>query len=194
MTAISHGSRWSIEEYFDHERASDSKHEFHRGVVLAKSGGSICHSEIGGNFFYLLKRLLEGTPCRPFNSDAKVYSSAADFACYPDVSVVWRPLETVGSKEDAITNPILIVEVLSPSTESYDRTKKFNRYREIPSLREYVLVASESRWVEVFRLKGQDWVSEPGVEDGAIELRSVRASLTVAELYANIEFPRAERS
>jgi Uma2 family endonuclease len=176
------------EVYLERERAAEYKSEYYGGEVFAMSGGTINHSLISTNTISVLHAALKGTGCRVFNSDLRVYIPASGLFTYPDASVVCGDVELLDDRADNLLNPVLLVEVLSPSTESYDRGTKFALYRSIPSLEEYMLVSQDQRRVEVFRKDTSGrWVLYD-VED-AVELASVGCTIPVEDLYAGVELP-----
>ena len=177
-------------EYLERERRADHKSEYYAGEVFAMSGGSRRHSLIATNLASELRTALKGTGCLVFNSDLRVYVAASGLYTYPDVSVVCGDERYVDEEEDTLTTPVVIVEVLSPATETYDRGQKFTFYRGLASLREYVLVAQERRSVEVFRRNdaGRWELYEPDPEHGTVELASVGCVLRLDEVYANVRF------
>jgi Uma2 family endonuclease len=157
----------SLEDFFETEVASPAtapRHEWCDGVVYAMSRGSPEHGRLTSSVTIALGSTLPGD-CRVYSSDTMLYIPSATLATYADVSVVCGSLETITVSKDgrslgqAITNPIIIVEVLSGSTERYDRDGKFKAYKQIPSLREYVLVAQHEPRIEVFR-RVEDWQGE----------------------------------
>ena len=184
--------RWiSVEEYLELEEKAVYKSEYYRGDIFAMAGGSPEHSQIGTNTTGELRNLLEDGPCRVYNSDCRVSVPGEDYYTYPDASVVCEaPVFTERGR--ALLNPVLLVEVLSESTEQYDRTGKFTLYRRSPSLREYVLVSSDSRRIETFHRHDEtgEWVySECSDPEGSIPLRSLGCSLSLARVYSKVEFP-----
>lgn len=178
----------SPEDYIEREKTAELKHEYYQGEIFAMSGGTLNHASLAVNMSTALSNALLEKGCRVFSSDLRVHVEAFGLYTYPDVSVVCGEVETT---EDGLSllNPTLLVEVLSPSTEPYDRGQKFRFYRGIPSLREYVLVAQERRSIEVFRRNEENrWtLYEP--EDGAIALASVDAVLQLDAVYAGVELP-----
>jgi len=131
----------SLAAYAAAEAASPTKHEWLRGEVLDMAGGTPEHSALAMAVGRELGVALQGRPCRVFSSDLKIFIAETQLATYPDLSVVCGKLETTPEDANSVTNPTLIVEVLSDSTEAYDRGAKFAHYRRLPSLREYVLVS-----------------------------------------------------
>ena len=179
----------SPEEYLERERKAETKSEYYNGEILAMSGGSPRHSLIAANLVRELGNALKGTGCLVFNSDLRVHVQANGLYTYPDVSVVCGDNRLLDEDGDVLATPVLLVEVLSPSTEHYDRGQRFALYRGLETLREYVLVAQERRSVEVFRKNdaGRWELYEPDAE-GTVELASVGCVLRVEEVYANVPF------
>jgi Uma2 family endonuclease len=173
-------------EYVARERTGTTKHEYLRGDVTAMAGGTPEHAALAASFARLLGNALEGKPCRVFSADLRIRVSATDLTTYPDLSVVCGKLETDAVDTDAVTNPVILVEVLSDSSEAYDRGAKAAHYRRIASLREYVLVSQHEPVVEVHRRneQGHFAIFEYRLEDD-VELTSVGAKLSVRALYAN---------
>lgn len=188
---MSAGSRplYTYEEYLLRERDACGKSEFYRGQIFAMAGGSVRHNTISGNIFARLHAKLRGTSCRPLNSDQRIRVSANGLATYPDVSVVCGELEVDSEDVDAITNPRVIFEVLSPTSESYDRGKKFDLYRQLESLQEYILVSQEEGQVERFvRQSDGSWnlTLFKGL-DSELKLETL-GSLPLSEIYENMKF------
>jgi Uma2 family endonuclease len=149
--------KFTAAEYLAMEAVAPYKSEYHRGEIFALSGGSADHSLVQANVGRALGNALESTPCRVFTSDLRIHVKSDDLYTYPDVSVVCGEIRYHPRRTDTITNPILIVEVLSPSSREYDRGAKFAMYKQIPSLREYVLVDSEQARVECLRRREGEW-------------------------------------
>lgn len=141
---------WTIEEYLEMEEAADEKHEYYQGEVFAMSGAKLPHVRITANMFGLLSQKLKGEGCQPYGSDLRIHIPANTLFTYPDISVFCSEVQTRNNDEWNALNPTALVEVLSPSTKNYDRGDKFKLYRDIPSLKEYVLIDSTSLSVEVF--------------------------------------------
>ena len=175
----------TVETYVALEAFSNVKHEYIDGHMLAVAGGTLEHSRLAVALVAQLGVQLQGRSCYVFNSDARVHVSAGELIAYPDVSVCCGNPRDGGQDPLAMQNPTVIIEVLSPSTEKYDRRTKFARYQLVESLQEYVLVSQSDCKVEVFRRLGdRSWseatVSGPG--ERAI-LRSIDCELDVDELY-----------
>jgi Uma2 family endonuclease len=176
--------RTSYAAYLEAEARSDRKHEFHDGVVVAMSGGTPRHSHLATRMIGALVSSLAGRPCRPFESNLRLYLPAVRRGLYPDASVVCGRLEHDPADPDAATNPTLIVEVLSPSTEACDRGEKLELYQTLASFQEYVLVASERLRVEVIRREADgSWRHEYYGTGDVVPLRSIDVSLRVDVLY-----------
>ncbi|RTQ45307.1 Uma2 family endonuclease [Hymenobacter gummosus] len=195
--------RYTEEEYAAMEYASEFKHEFVDGQIYpwghpdmlgmydvqAMSGASLAHNIITGNVSGLLQNALRGKGCRTFGSDMRVYVPLTGTYLYPDALVVCgKPEIQQNGKLDLLTNPVVIIEVLSDSTADYDRSGKFMRYRSIESVRDYLLIDSRSLRVELYsRTETGQWtLTEILDAQGAVKLPSVGATLTVADLYEDV--------
>jgi Uma2 family endonuclease len=151
MVADQHAPLFTLEEYEEFEEHASERHEFHSGYVYAMSGGTLNHSQISGNVYALVRTAVRGGVCRAFTEAVRVRATAND-EMYPDVSVTCDSRDLADMRRRVIDYPTLLIEVLSPSTAQYDQNGKFDLYRQIPTLREYVLIDSaNSRWVEVRR-------------------------------------------
>lgn len=188
--------RLTPEEYLSIERRADVKHEFYRGEMFAMSGASFIQSRIQSNLVHRLNQLLEGSPCQVVGSDMRVCVSATGLYTYPDVVLFCGPPEFVDSQSDTLTNPTVLIEILSDSTEAYDRGEKAKQYRGIASLREYVLVSQSSPLVEVLRrqLDGTWSLSEADTLADSITLESIGGTVPLSQIYARVEFPRNDHS
>lgn len=174
----------SYAEYRDGEQAAVIKHEFLRGEVFAMTGGTPQHSALAARITALLTRELTGRPCRVFNSDLRVRIEATDLATYPDVSVVCDRLETATDDELAIVNPSLLVEVLSDSTEAYDRGQKAAHYRRIPALRAYLLVSQHEPRLELqVRRDDGTWLLHEAEAGQQQLIEPLGVTLAVDEVY-----------
>jgi Uma2 family endonuclease len=173
-------------EYLAREAVSTEKHEFINGEAYAMAGGTLEHSALASSAMVALGAALAGRPCRAYNSDARVRVLSTDASFYPDLSVVCGKVETAPADPHAISNPLVLVEVLSDSTEANDRGAKAAHYRRIESLREYVLVSQSERRVEVQRRNERGiWELHFFGEGERIELTSLGVSMPVDALYAN---------
>ena len=189
MSAVP-ATHYTIQEYLAREKVATTKSEFYRGQIFAMSGASIRHNMIAVNVLGRLFGKLDGTSCRPFGSDQRVRVAANTLDTYPDVAVVCGEIERDQEDRNAIANPRVIFEVLSPSTENYNRGKKFDLYRDLASLQMYVLVSQSEPLVERFvRQKNGSWVLDCFKRlDDVVELGAIGCSLTLAEIYRGVEF------
>ncbi|GAC1520936.1 MAG: Uma2 family endonuclease [Ktedonobacteraceae bacterium] len=189
--ALHHHSTMSVEEYLEMDRSSkEARYEYIDGYVRLLAGGTLDHATIGLNIASLLRNLLRGSSCRVFTSDARVRISETRYV-YPDVTVSCDGRDR--GRVDIIEHPRLVVEVLSTSTEDYDRGRKFTYYRECPTIQEYVLVNTEYNAVEVCRHeKNSRWsfhVFEPGDD---VELVSLAVHFPVSAVYDDVTFSPEE--
>lgn len=178
-------------EYLAIERAADFRSEFFEGEMFAMAGGTRRHSMIAVNLGRELSLALKGGPCVVLDSNMRVRVDETGLYTYPDLSVACDGGgRFADDKEDVLLNPTLLCEVLSDSTEAYDRGKKFEHYRQIPSLREYLLVSQAEPRIEQFlREQGGAWTWREAVGLGAVlELPSLGVSLALAEVFARAEF------
>lgn len=184
----------SPREYLEIERRSEVKSEYYLGEMFAMSGASRAHSLIAGNVTRLIGNKFEGRNCEVHGSDLRVKVAPTGLYTYPDASAFCGEGEFEDGHIDTLLNPQLIVEVLSPSTEAYDRGAKFAHYRKIPSLQEYVLISQDRTRVERFRrFEGDEWLFRIYLEsDDVIELQSVDVSLRTSEVYNRVQFETAQ--
>lgn len=178
--------------YLALEASRGERLELVDGWVYAMAGGSPRHARLAMRVGRLLGNQLERSPCEPYSSDLKIHIGRAKRTTYADVVIVCGEPRASADDDNAITNPTVIVEVLSPSTASEDRGEKWSDYRRLPSLRHYVLVSQDERLVEVYSRDGLRWAYEDARDRGAITLDAIDARLDVAELYAGI-LPTAAR-
>jgi Uma2 family endonuclease len=187
MVAQPHRSRMSVEEYITFERANpEVRYEFIDGQISMLAGGTADHSIISANIIRELSLALRGSPCRVYTSDMKVRLSEQRYV-FPDVSVSCDPRDQ-GSVE-ALRYPRLIVEVLSPSTEAYDRGKKFSYYRACLTIEEYVLVDTQQQAIDLYRREQETfWRLSPLGSGDLVKLQSLGVSFPIAAVYENIAF------
>jgi Uma2 family endonuclease len=180
----------TLEAFFAWENEQPERHEFYRGEVFAMTGARRVHGRVVSNLDRRMQESLEGTPCQAFVEGMKV-QIAEDTILYPDLFVTCDKTDL--ATDLIFRNPILVIEVLSPSTQGYDRSQKFALYRRIAALREYILVDPETRRLEAFRL-GADgqWVFQDMSDSECLEARSVGASIPLANVFAGIDPPPEE--
>jgi Uma2 family endonuclease len=184
MSAPAHGIHYTRAEYLALEASSNVKHEYLEGQIYAMAGGTPEHAALAATVIGLLFPQLRDGRCRAHDADLRVRVVATGLTTYPDITVICGPRERDPDDPQAVTNPTLIVEVLSRSTEEYDRGDKFEHYKRIASLREYVLVSHRERSVEVWRRDAADaWVCSASQEGHVARLDSIGARLDVRELY-----------
>ena len=149
------GSKWnyvSSEDYLTIERAAKEKHELHQGRVVGMTEASFAHNEIVINVLGNIKNFLNANPCRIYPSDLRIHIPSADSFTYPDAVIVCGKPEMLDGQFDTVTNPSVIIEVMSNSTEQYDRGTKFFYYMQIPSLREYILISSTNLYIQTAQI------------------------------------------
>jgi Uma2 family endonuclease len=177
-------------EYLRIERAADFKSEFFDGEMFAMAGGSLEHSLIATNIAGEFRSRLKGRDCIAFNADLRIKIETTGLNTYPDLSIICGPAQLVEGSNDTATNPTVIVEVLSDSTEAYDRGKKFEHYRQIPTLREYILVSQEEPRIEQFiRQEDGRWIlSEASGLETSLDVPSLGIAVALREIFANVKF------
>jgi len=182
-------------EYLAVDEAGELKHEYVNGEIFAMSGGTPEHSQIAASVIRELGSQLRGRPCVVYTSDLRVRVLATGLATYPDVTVICGPLERDPENRNTATNPVMIVEVLSDSTEDYDREEKLSHYRRIPSLREYLLVSQHERRIEhLGRNDDGSWTLRDVVAPGSsVQLPSIGCALSLDEVYRDLRMPPAAR-
>ncbi len=191
MVAQPSEHRMTVQQWRELEQNSyDSKHEYIDGFVYAISGGSRAHSSIGSNMVRALQDALRarGKPCYTCNSDVAVRLSATRYT-YPDASVTCDERDRPTVEETEIQSPRVIVEVLSDSTEAYDRGAKFSFYRACPSIQEYMLVTTKNQAVEVYRRTTDGWLLKSYGAGERVELVSLNISLAVDDVYRDSTVP-----
>lgn len=181
--------RLTVQEYLEIERSLPERHEFVDGEMVAMSGGSPRHSIIAVNVSSRIKSEKRRSGCVTFSPDVKVCIDQRRMIAYPDVTVVCGEPDFLDARRDVLKNPTVLVEVLSPSTENYDRGKKGTFYRLLPSLREFLLIGQEPVFIEHNRrLPDGTWQVIIRQEmDAVINLESIGVELPVAEIYEDIE-------
>jgi Uma2 family endonuclease len=196
-------SKFTVEEYLEFERTSEEKHEYYRGEIFAmldnvpqtdlqqeiqaRSGASHTHNILSINIIGELYGKLKGKPCRPYGSDTRVYIPDNTLFTYPDISVFCGEISKLGN--DSIIAPTVLIEILSPSTKNYDRGGKFKLYREIPTLKEYILVDSESLGIKVFRLNAiNHWeLEEIKSINQELQIPSLQLFIPISDIYNNTQ-------
>ncbi len=177
------------EEYLQLERESEEKHEYINGAIHAMSGASLPHVFINADLMIAIGNKLKGQRCQPLGSDMRVRVPSRNLYCYPDLTIVCGDPILEEDVKDTLLNPTVIIEILSPSTERWDRGGKFRRLGDIETLREYVLVSQSEPVVERFERSGDQWIltTSEGLE-ASLTLSSVGISVSLAEIYARVTF------
>lgn len=183
---------YTIAEYLEMEEKAEERHEYHDGEILAMSGGTDLHSLILINLYATLKPALKGTPCRIYDCNMRLRILNQNRYVYPDATIVCGPVafDHGDPKRTTINNPKVVIEVLSESTERYDRGAKFGFYRDVPTLEEYVLISQFEPSIEVFqRQSGGSWLLHPYRERNAqLQLHSLGVKFSASDIFDEIDF------
>ena len=194
MSSAPNKRRFTLVEYVALETDSPTKHEFYQGEIFAMAGASPRHNRIVGNIYARLHQLLEGTECEVYGSDQRIRINASDLSTYADVVIVCGDLQLDAVDRIAATNPRIVIEVLSPSTEKYDRGKKFEFYQQLDSLAEYVLVAQDEPVItQLARNADRTWRYGliQGI-DAQLQLVSLPMSVPLSAIYRGVQFGPGE--
>jgi Uma2 family endonuclease len=176
-------------DYLAAEVQSNTRNEYRNGEIIPMTGGTPAHNELVAMLIFLLKSALRKQPYSIFVTDQWLWIPDRNIYTYPDIMVTPRPAELMPNRKDTVMNPIVLVEVLSASTEGYDRGEKFAAYRTIPTVQEYVLIAQDQPRVEQYVKQSEsEWLfAESRGLDQAVTLRSVEVEIALADLYEAIE-------
>ncbi len=187
MSALFTQTHYTTEDYLTQERSASYKSEYHEGQIYAMTGASRKHNLVSGNIYRELSLQLKKRSCEAYINDMRVKATEALSYYYPDVAVVCGAPQFEDAQVDTLLNPTLLIEVLSPSTEAYDRGKKFAHYRKIASLREYLLVAQDQPNIERYVRQGDVWIlSEVLGIEASIVLESIECALSLREVYGKV--------
>ncbi len=190
MSSAATKIRFTPQEYLALERNSETRNEYYNGEIFAMAGASREHNLIVANLLRDIGIQLEDRPCESYPSDMRVSIEATGLYTYPDVTVVCGEPRFQDREVDTLLNPTVIIEVLSPTTEAYDRGDKFRHYRRIDSLREFVLISQDRIMVERYTRRGNDWVlSDLTDPDQVLKLESIGCRIPLGRIYAKITFP-----
>ena len=181
---------YTAEEYLELELVAKTRSEYRNGDIISMTGGTPNHNDISGNLYILLKSALKGKDYRIFYADQRLRIPAVNLYTYPDVVVVPKPLELQTGRRDTVVNPCFIAEVLSKSTQNYDRSEKFAAYRTIPTFQEYLLVDQHRVHVEhhVKTAVNQWLFSEYDDPNVGLSFSAFEYQIQIADLYENIDF------
>ena len=178
----------SLDEFLAWERDQPERYEYAGGVVTMMTGGSAAHATIAMNLAFALRHALRGTGCRPFGSDMKVIANHT--VRYPDLSVICRP---VGDRDDHLSDPIVIIEVISPSTEREDRGRKKFDYFATPSIRQYAIVEQDERLIDLYTRTADGWRDEILEGDAVLKLSSIGVEMSLDVIYEDTELDATRR-
>lgn len=184
--AVAYGkNKMTIEEYLQFEKAGNTKHEYYQGEVFAMAGAKPRHNVISKNLIRDIATALRGKPCQPYGSDMRINIPENTLFTYPDISIICGDIVPSEYDEDTATQPIAIIEILSKSTKDYNRIGKFKLYRDISTLKEYILVDSESVNIEAFRInRNNHWeLEEYKTLSGKLSMPSVQIDILIADIY-----------
>lgn len=187
--AVAYGKeKMSIEGYLEMENAADEKSEYYKGEIFAMSGAKMPHNRITSNLLIALGLKLKGEKCQPYGSDARIHIQSNTLFTYPDISIICGEIITLNNDDYNVLNPTVIIEVLSKSTKNYDRGEKFKLYRDIATLKEYILVDSESIHVEVFRLNenGRWELEEYNSLTETVIIKAIDETVILSEIYDGV--------
>jgi Uma2 family endonuclease len=188
--AIAYGKqKFSIEEYLEMENAAVEKSEYYKGEVFAMSGAKLNHNRIFSNFFSSVGIKLKGKTCMPFGSDMRIHIPLNTLFTYPDISIICGKIESLNDDNLNFLNPTVIIEILSKSTKNYDRGEKFKLYRDIATLKEYILVDSESLGIEAFKInESNHWeLEEYKSLTEVLTVKAVGIEISLQEIYEGVE-------
>jgi Uma2 family endonuclease len=189
--AVAYGKmKYTIEEYLAMEKESETKHEYYQGEIFAMAGVGLPHNIIFSNLFGRLASFLKGKSCRPFGSDFRVHIPQNTLFTYPDISIVCGEITTRENDDENLLNPAVIIEILSPSTRSYDKGRKFSLYKQIPSLKEYILVDSEALKVEAWFVNPDGYweLKEYQKKEEQFYIQTIELSLLLTDIYEDTAF------
>jgi Uma2 family endonuclease len=192
--------KFTVEEYLEFEKSATEKHEYYLGEIfdmsghgelLAMSGASNRHNKIFSNLFGGLCIKLKGKLCQPYGSDMRIHIPENTLFTYPDITIICGDFISLDIDEDTIVKPTIIIEILSPSTMRYDRGDKFKLYRDVSTLKEYIMIDSKSISIEAFRINDKaHWeLEEYKTISGELALPSLLISIPIADIYEGTKLP-----
>jgi Uma2 family endonuclease len=193
MQTLVQQKQYTPEEYLQLERESEIRHEYRDGEIVPMTGGTIDHNRIAGNVYAYLRFALRGKNAEPFIGDLRLWLPDYQLYTYPDVMVIQGEPVFQDNRKDTVTNASLIIEVLSKSTQNYDRSDKFKFYRSMPSCQEYLLINQYQIELEHYTKTAEGWLlRDYTAETQQIKLASVGLELSIADLYEGVNFKNAE--
>ena len=194
MIAQTEIKTYTPEEYLELEITSETRNEYRNGEIIPMTGGTPDHNKISGNLYIILTLALRRKPYETFHVDQRLWIPAVSLYTYPDVMVLQKPLELQTGRKDTVLNPCFIAEVLSKSTQNYDRIEKFASYRTIPTFQEYLLIDQYRIHVEHYvKTAVNQWIfSEYDDPNFTLSLSNFETQILIADLYENIDFNNQE--
>ena len=183
--------KMSIQEYLEFEKNSIDKHEYYRGEIFIRAGAMPKHNVIFKNVFGELYKKLKGKSCQPYGSDLRINIPENTLFTYPDISIICGDIVTSEHDEDTATQPVVLIEILSKRTKDYDRGSKFKLYRDIPTLKEYILIDSESISIEAFSInQNNHWeLKEYKTVENTLSIATIYFQLPLIEIYEGTKLP-----
>lgn len=180
----------SIKEYLELEEKSLEKNEYYQGEIFAMAGAGLAHNQIVRNTLTAIDNYLRNTKCQVFPSDLKVHIETNSLFTYPDLSIICDKPQFWNNRTDTILNPVVIIEVLSPGTKDYDHGEKFTLYRDIPSLKEYILISAMEIWLEQYiKQSANEWkFIEYKSADEKVFIPAIDYSTILGEFYRDVDF------
>ncbi len=198
MIAQTETKKYTTEEYLEIEIASENRNEYINGEIIPMTGGTPEHNKISGNLYISLSLALKRKPYETFLVDQRLWIPAVNLYTYPDVMVLNKPIELQSGRKDTVINPCFIAEVLSKSTQNYDRSEKFAAYRTIPTFKEYLLIAQDRIHVEHYvKTSVNQWIfseyddpnnTEYDDPNNTLSFSAFEFQIPLADLYDNIDF------
>jgi Uma2 family endonuclease len=181
---------YTVEEYLELELSSETRSEYRSGEIIQMTGGTPEHNRISGNLYIALSLALKQKPYEVFHVDQRLWIPQVSLYTYPDVMVTPKPLELQTGRKDTVVNPYFIAEVLSKSTQNYDRSEKFTAYRTLPNFKEYLLIDQYRVYVEHYvKTAVNQWLlTEYHDENMSLSFNSFELQIQIGDLYENIEF------
>lgn len=188
--ALAYGKQYiTLEEYMEMENASDEKHEYYKGEVFAMAGAKLPHNIVAGNLYYQLRHKLKGSPCQPYNSDTRLHIPNNTLVTYPDITVICGEPDTLNDDNMTVLNPSVLIEVLSPSTAEYNKGKKFMMYRDIPTLKDYIMADPAKRTVECWFINPSGFWQQQvyTLADDTFLINSLQLELAIADVFEGLK-------
>jgi Uma2 family endonuclease len=182
--------KYTVEEYLSLEEKSLEKNEYYKGEIFAMAGASIQHNQIASNTHIAIGNHLQNRKCQIFQSDLKINVAKNSLISYPDLSIVCGAIETLQNHKDIVTNPSVLIEILSPTTQDYDRGGKFKLYRDIATLQEYILISSTENLVEKYtRQPNVTWLLEEfKTVDAIMAISTIDMQLPLHDIFREVVF------